>query len=146
MGKGIETVQPYVMSCQIAFRVLEPTDVACRVIAATLARKVLEREYTIKDTHIEISSEISPERRIMFRNIYEAVDKLAEANIDKALVDICYRSLKSHARLGFETVGFTPGGQTKWSRGDGCAGIGFHPGGGDAQETGDAEFHDAQPR
>ena len=82
----------------------------------------------------------------MFRNIYEAVDKLAEANIDKASFEICYRSLKIHARPGFKIVGFTPRGQTKWSWGDGCAGIGFHPGGGDTQETGDAEFHGAQPR
>ena len=81
---------PYPLSFQLAFRVTGGRS-RCLVIRDLFTNGIDQHTITIKGKPVKASVEISPDKRVSFKELYGAVERI-NSKVDSAKVEVCRRT------------------------------------------------------
>ena len=115
VAASLSLYQPFALNHQISFRLATKNRDEAQDIVATLNQNISLKNHRIKDKPLRATCEIHPDRRVLYRNAFKAVEFLVARGVGKSNFDMCERSLRIYSMPDYALAGSTDNATKEWT-------------------------------
>jgi hypothetical protein len=112
--RRLEACPPFAVNHQLAFRIRAKDSADVREVVLEINTRISERNHKIRGHALRVSTEIHPDRKVLFANCFGACEILATNNIPKTRYDMCNQSLKLYVVPTMRLLGETSAQTRQW--------------------------------